>query len=1024
MNPLIAPILNALRVLHEPDTLVEVRGLAVDGNQCWAGRFLDPVAAANAALRLSGRSKGVYVTLNPIMPELGELGLDRARVDQQAADRHIQRRRWMLVDIEAQRPNKARSNASDQEVEQTRAQADQIITDLVAAGWPAPVLVMSGNGWHLLYRIDLPANDGGLVRKCLRALAARYPNVDIDATVHNPSRITKLPGTLARKAPESEGRPYRLADLVAEPRPTLQVPVALLELLAAEAPQEAPPTPVPLPRPQEPQEGRPEAFERARAWMAKRDPAIEGQRGDNHTLATACRLVRGYSLPDEDALSLLIEWNQTCVPPWTEAELRRKIANAHKSGSEAYGSALAEDSATWRLGLKQAADRAGVSQDVIRRAIRAGKLRAEQVETKWGPSYQVAEPDLRAWLTQSPGGPLAQSPGATPRTPGGPLAPGVETDENDPKTPGDPWRSTPGATPQTPGGPLAPGVKTDENNPGARGLSAKDSPPKASNKKLTEDTSEDLEAVLPKVTAGPDIPRVARESMAALAERNEQRLQVLKRGDVICRYEVTDKNEPKLRPCSESMLRGMLARSATFWQKRQKDGEWTTFQVKPDPDVVKDILALDPIKWPFPSVTRIVRRPVLTPDGEVIATEGYHERAQVLYKPLTDWTMPQVPDSPTEHDLAEARGLLAEALHDFPFVDQASRAHALAAALQPTARCFISGPTPLWLFDASTPGSGKTLLAEVLLLIGSGCTPAKLSAPRNDNHDEWQKKITSTLMDAPDAILLDNLSKRLDCPAMADVLTAVYWDDRLLGSSKSVHLDNLGQWVATANNLELSDELARRTILCRLDANTARPEERTGFLHEPLKPWVESNLGRLTWATLVMVKAWFQRGMPTWAPEPGAKRVGSYESWCNVLGGILQVAGVSGFLTNREATQHRSGGIEQEWIEFFRFWYQKFGCAPVRVKEILPDVLREQLLTGIIKTDKDRAMAVALGTALRGRVDRIQAGLKLHLAGYHRTGVQLFKLEVIDINAVEGREPAPAPPEPVQYTLRMEDIPL
>ena len=33
---------------------------------------------------------------------------------------------------------------------------------------------MSGNGVHLFYRIDLPADDGGLVERALQTLAARF----------------------------------------------------------------------------------------------------------------------------------------------------------------------------------------------------------------------------------------------------------------------------------------------------------------------------------------------------------------------------------------------------------------------------------------------------------------------------------------------------------------------------------------------------------------------------------------------------------------------------------------------------------------------------------------------------------------------------------------------------------------------------------------------------------------------------------------------------------------------------------
>jgi hypothetical protein len=76
---------------------------------------------------------------------------------------------------------------------------------------------------------------------------------------------------------------------------------------------------------------------RVRAYLAKTPPAIEGQGGDAHTLSTACRIVRGFALDEETSVSLLLEWNQTCQPPWSEHEIRQKVRNAIEYGSEPIG---------------------------------------------------------------------------------------------------------------------------------------------------------------------------------------------------------------------------------------------------------------------------------------------------------------------------------------------------------------------------------------------------------------------------------------------------------------------------------------------------------------------------------------------------------------------------------------------------------------------------------------------------------------------------------------------------------------
>ena len=95
--------------------------------------------------------------------------------------------------------------------------------------------------------------------------------------------------------------------------------------------------PVPRARARADRQGRDALLSRARAYLKKTPPAIQGQGGDAHTFQVACRLVRGLDLSDADALELLHDWNQRCVPPWTDAELSAKIESARKYGNEPIG---------------------------------------------------------------------------------------------------------------------------------------------------------------------------------------------------------------------------------------------------------------------------------------------------------------------------------------------------------------------------------------------------------------------------------------------------------------------------------------------------------------------------------------------------------------------------------------------------------------------------------------------------------------------------------------------------------------
>ncbi|MBA3884580.1 MAG: AAA family ATPase [Acidobacteria bacterium] len=94
--------------------------------------------------------------------------------------------------------------------------------------------------------------------------------------------------------------------------------------------------------PMDPPANRLDVLRRARAYVDKTPPAIEGQGGDEHTFKVCCKLVRGFTLDDDEALDVLAPWNATCAPPWTERELRAKITSARRNGREPHGGKLAD----------------------------------------------------------------------------------------------------------------------------------------------------------------------------------------------------------------------------------------------------------------------------------------------------------------------------------------------------------------------------------------------------------------------------------------------------------------------------------------------------------------------------------------------------------------------------------------------------------------------------------------------------------------------------------------------------------
>lgn len=234
------------RAILEPDQVVELRTVPPGGALLFRADRVEEMVSTALALTKMERCRGVYFTLNPLEPAMLEEAPPRY-----ASDADVIRRRLLLVDVDAFRfgPDGKKLEGEDGKVSTTDAEKAKALVVILATrewlrseGWPDPILVDSGNGYHLLYKIDLPAEDGGLVKRCLHALAARFgtDDVDVDTRVFNASRICKVPWTWARKGKSTKGRPHRLARVLEMPTSPDPVPVELLEAVAIEAASVAP----------------------------------------------------------------------------------------------------------------------------------------------------------------------------------------------------------------------------------------------------------------------------------------------------------------------------------------------------------------------------------------------------------------------------------------------------------------------------------------------------------------------------------------------------------------------------------------------------------------------------------------------------------------------------------------------------------------------------------------------------------------------------------------------------------------
>lgn len=224
-------IIHALRLWFQAGDVFEVRVLdAVSADyrreHIESGYFdYEHISAVPEALKRLLSFRGVYVTVNPVNPDLLARAVNRLRPagrNPTTADTDIVRRRWLLIDCDPRRASGVSS--SNAEHESALAKAREIRDGLSSLGWADPIMNDSGNGAQLMYRIDLPADDGELVRRVIGEIAkASSEQVAIDTSVHNPARIWRLPGTMNCKGDSIPERPHRMARILEEPQDIVSV---------------------------------------------------------------------------------------------------------------------------------------------------------------------------------------------------------------------------------------------------------------------------------------------------------------------------------------------------------------------------------------------------------------------------------------------------------------------------------------------------------------------------------------------------------------------------------------------------------------------------------------------------------------------------------------------------------------------------------------------------------------------------------------------------------------------------------
>ncbi len=474
---------------------------------------------------------------------------------------------------------------------------------------------------------------------------------------------------------------------------------------------------------------------------------------------------------------------------------------------------------------------------------------------------------------------------------------------------------------------------------------------------------------------------------------------------------------PLLTQMGVAEVKEVLTHAANFYRLKKIPGTEADYEkvpVSPPKELAEQILARQTQEpyLPFPALSAIVETPVIRPDGSILDHPGYDAATRLYYAPHAGMEACKVSLTPTPQEREQALALLLSAIGEFPYVSDADKANALGLLLTPVLRPAIKRHVPLALIDAPKQGTGKGLLSDVVSIISTGNSAAILTM--SDSDEELQKAITSLLIEGATIITIDNITGRLQSRHLDAVLTSDMWRGRILGVSKMTLVPQRATWLATGNNIKLGGDLPRRCYRIRLDAKVSRPFMRKDFTHSDLVTWVSEHRAELVGALLTLARAWYAAGTPSYEHLPS---LGTFSGWVKIVGGILEYAGVPGFLSNLEQLYDEADEESAQWEAFLQAWHQAFGAGWVSVATVAqaitmaPDAGGDEACpeNGLSETlpetlqfalkEKPQSFKVRLGKALDKRVDTCFGENNLHLEKTRNTHSKTSQWRVFAGNA-------------------------
>lgn len=396
------------------------------------------------------------------------------------------------------------------------------------------------------------------------------------------------------------------------------------------------------------------------------------------------------------------------------------------------------------------------------------------------------------------------------------------------------------------------------------------------------------------------IHEVADESTKAIARR------VFQRNGVLC--EVVKQERTFISDMEPPRIQDLMSQCAEYTRTDEKKGMVT--QAAPGP--IASILHARRGHAGVRILEAVTTAPVFLADGTILQERGYNAQARVFLEPNVTV---DVLEDPEIEDAQAAIALFRDLLCDFKFHSDADFSSWLAGLLTPLVKAGTgNAPSPLVCISASNAGAGKSLLTDAISLIVTG-EKAQMRPYKPKDPAEWAKSLTSFVRSGTPVSVLDNCNGPIGDDGLNRLITSSTWSDRILGASDAVPLPNVSTWFATGNNIEPVDDMVRRVLMVRIEVDTERPQERTGFRYDLEGGHAGTHRAQLLSGALTILRAFHVAGRP-------AQKLaswGSFSSWSALVRGALVWAGCADpFLTQKRAAAE----LNEPEEEVHDFWLE------------------------------------------------------------------------------------------------------